>query len=467
MDFEFSKRDLDSGYDSKAATNISCINGVIDISKNTNIMVNDNAITITAEGCYRLTGEFNNKALIVDAKDTHKIQLVLDNCNINNDNGPAVYLKSADKVFITLADSSVNTLSDGSNYEYIDGETSVDGTIFSKSDLTLNGDGTLIVGGNYKHGIVSKDDLVIASGTYEITSVKKGVNGKDCIKINDCVMTITSGTDGICSDNTEESNRGFVYINNGNLNISCGKDGIQAETVIKLDNPTINIVSGGGSANAPKKESNNHRGGRKGRDEVVETTVDTPSIKGLKAGKDIIIANGKYIFDTYDDSVHANNSIKISGGNFVIKSGDDGFHAENTLLVENGYIDVVTCYEGLEAYQILITGGETYVISSDDGVNATSADADDKDESIARFLNPSQTGRFEVTGGILAVNTLGDGLDSNGTMKITGGKIYVAGPTDGGNDSFDCDYKYIEVPDSEDEDSFLIEISKERFNTLR
>ena len=127
----------------------------------------------------------------------------------------------------------------------------------------------------------------------------------------------------------------------------------------------------------------------------------------------------------------------------------------------------MTCYEGLEAYQILITGGETYVISSDDGVNATSADADDKDESIARFLNPSQTGRFEVTGGILAVNTLGDGLDSNGTMKITGGKIYVAGPIDGGNDSFDCDYKYIEVPDSEDEDSFLIEITKDRFNTLR
>lgn len=427
LDFQFSDRDLNSAYDEEEATKITFAEG-------------ENVILKKA-GTYILSGNLTGGMLIVEAGEEDKLQVVLDNCTINNEAGPAFYVKSADKVFITLASDSVNTISDGKEYEYVDGETNVDGAIFSKADLVINGSGRLVVEGNYKHGIVSKDDLVIGSGAYDITSVKKALNGKDCVKIYSGDIEIKAGSDGICSDNSEDANRGFVYIEGGNINITSGNDGIQAENILKFDNPVIEICSGGGSANAPVREDNQFARGPKGDDEEAEEVVETTeSTKGIKSATDIIITDGEYIIDSVDDTVHANGSIKIEGGNLYLKSGDDGIHADNTLQIVEGNIDISKSYEGLEAYQIAVSGGDISILSTDDGVNASSgSDTSTFLESIKKVLASSLNGKLEISGGNLFVNAEGDGLDSNGVMTISGGTTFVAGPSSDGNAIIDCD----------------------------
>ena len=295
--------------------------------------------------------------------------------------------------------------------------------------------------GNYKHGVVSKDDLVICGGTYDITSVKKGLNGKDCVKIYDGDIKINAGTDGICSDNAEDSVRGYVYIENGNIDITSGNDGIQAENVLKLQTPMVTVCAGGGSINAPVRENSRFN---RGDDDEAEEEENTESIKGLKAGTDILISEGQYIIDTVDDTVHANGSIKIEGGKLDLKSGDDGIHADNTLQIVDGDIDIANSYEGLEGYQISMEGGTILVVSTDDGINASAgSDSVGIVESIKRLLVRGLNGKLEILGGELTVNAEGDGLDSNGVMTISGGTTIVAGPVSGGNNIIDCDGKRV------------------------
>lgn len=469
MDFTFSDRDVNGVYDEENAIRINVTDGQV-LAQSEKVLADEGNIILKSEGTYVLSGELSGGSLIVAAGEGDKLHIVLDGFVINNENGPAVYIKSSDKVYITLASGTINRLSDGKAYEYADGETSVDAALFSKSDLSINGAGTLVVEGNYKHGIVSKDDLVIGSGIYEITSAKKALCGKDCVKIKNCDMTLKAGTDGICSDNDEEAHRGFVYIENGNIDIVCGNDGIQAETILRLEEPAISVCSGGGSANAPvRNEDSFGRGSREeGESETTEATEATESMKGLKAVGDILITGGIYYIDSVDDAIHANNSIRIEGGYLELKSGDDGIHGDNTLSIVEGKINIGKCYEGLEAYQIMIAGGGIFVVSSDDGVNASCGSEEMSAwENIKRFFAHGLNGKLEITGGVLAVNTEGDGLDSNGVMSISGGKTYVAGPTGGGNDAFDCDYMTISVPESQEGDEFVIEITKEQFVAIK
>ncbi len=463
IDFAFSDRDLDASYDINEAIEIR---DAIIPTDCTEISSKQDKIVFNAAGTYILSGDFTDKMLFVSIGEQDKIQLVLNNCIIQNSAGPAIYIESADKIFLTMPEGTVNTISDGSDYEYTDEESNLDGAIFSRADLTLNGSGKLVIKGNNKHGIVSKDDLIIGGGEYDITSVKKGISGKDCVKIYDCDMNINAGSDGIAATNSEEASKGFVYIEKGNLNIQCGNDGIQAETVIKLEKPNITVCTGGGSVNAPVRVEKFG----KNRDQDVETSQtneNEESVKGLKAGTDLLIIAGNYSIDSYDDSIHANNSIQIDGGTFMLKSGDDAIHADNTLLVLNGDVLVESCFEGLEAYQIAISGGKIIVTSSDDGINASGElNEDNLFDAIKLLLAPQVNGKLEITGGTVAVNTEGDGLDSNGVMTISGGKTYIAGPASNrGNGAFDCTWITIDVPEVEEGDSFVIEITKEEFAT--
>ena len=106
----------------------------------------------------------------------------------------------------------------------------------------MNGSGKLIVYANYKHAVVSKDDLVITGGTYEITAKNKGLAGKDSVRIQDGTISITSEDDAIHTSNAEETGKGFVYIEGGNLTLSAGDDGIHAETALVIAGGTIDIA---------------------------------------------------------------------------------------------------------------------------------------------------------------------------------------------------------------------------------
>ena len=172
----FSERDKEVGYEEAESTVIlladngfSCESDAVSITENT--------VTIKDEGTYILSGSLSNGMVIVEAEDTDKIQLVLNGVSISNTQSAALYIRSADKVFVTAASGTENILENNGTYTAID-ENNIDAAVFSKSDLTFNGEGTLTITTQEGHGIVSKDDLVLTSGTYVITSEVMGFQGK-------------------------------------------------------------------------------------------------------------------------------------------------------------------------------------------------------------------------------------------------------------------------------------------------
>ena len=388
--------DLDTSVSKRDAS------GEYDVSEAVMLYPGDD-LTITEAGIYIFTGVYENQMIVVEVGEEDKVQLILENATLVNENGPAIYVLSADKVFITAAEGTVNMISDGSEYSLTDGDTSLDAAVFSKEDLTINGEGKLTINGNYKHAVVSKDDLVITAKDLTVSAENVGLDGKDSVKISEAAIVITAGSDGIRSENGSDEEKGYVSVVNSCVKIMSGKDGIQAETMFVADNSTITITSAGESS------------GRSGD--------ASESYKGIKASVSITINGGVYQIDTLDDAIHTNGSILISDGEFSIQSRDDGIHANEKVEFYGGTLSI-TAYEGIEATYIFISDGDIMIKASDDGINAAR-----KSSSYAPTV--------EITGGTVSISMgLGDtdGIDSNGNIIITGGTISV-----NGNSAFDYD----------------------------
>lgn len=223
------------------------------------VYISGNIITITKEGTYVLSGALSEGQIIVDA-DSAKVQLVLDNADITCASSAAIYVKNAEKTFITLAEGSENILMNTAEYEAID-DNNIDAVIFSKDDLTLNGKGTLTINSEYGHGIVSKDDLKLVGGTYNITAENHAISGKDSVRIADGTYNLTSGKDGIHSENADDDEKGFVYIASGDFTIESTGDGIDASYVVQIDEGDFDITAGDGAENATKTHNDIPGGG--------------------------------------------------------------------------------------------------------------------------------------------------------------------------------------------------------------
>lgn len=415
MNFEFSNKDTTYDYDESEAKTIAD---------------SEKAVKITAEGTYVVSGE--HESITVSAPDTAKVHIILKNATVSNTSGPAIYIESADKVLITAYKGTTNTLSDGTSYTGDFKNTNVDGTIFSKTDLTLNGEGTLNITGNCKCGAVSKDDLIICGLNLTVKSTGYSLEGKDCVKIKDAAITVSSGGDGIRSTNTEKTNKGFVYIETGNIDITSGSDGIQAATVLKAANGNVKITAGG-AADTKQNSGDRNMPGFGGK---TQTTDDEESTKGLKAGSLIVIDEGSFEVSSKDDSFHSNGDIEINGGSFTAATGADGFHADSNLIINGGSITVSRSYEGLEGQKVTVTGGNIDITASDDGINAASPSVSGS-STDGRPGNSDSSSLITISGGYILVNASGDGIDSNGNVAITGGTVLVSGPTDNGNAAFD------------------------------
>ena len=455
----FSSRDFEVGYDESTSAIIQ-LDGDTATSTSNAVKISERTVTITDEGTYIISGTFNDGMIIVNAEKTDKIQLVLDNVSIHSETSAPIYILNADKVFITLAPDSVNSLSNGGTFTAID-ENNIDAVIFSKEDLTLNGSGALAINSPAGHGIVSKDELALTSGTYQIRAASHGLQGKDNICIANVEINITSGKDGIHAENTDDTTLGFVYIESGAFNINSGGDGISASACMQIDDGIFNIVSGGGSANAEVKTPDFRGGfmggGRKGLgfnggNNAQDTTStnaedDSNSNKGIKAGGNLTINGGSFNIDTADDAVHSNASINMNNGTLQIATGDDAFHADDTLTIISGTINITKCYEGLEALHVEVSGGDITLYAGDDGLNA----AGGTDQSgfggmrgndrfgRGRPGSSSSNGSIVISGGKLYVNAQGDGIDANGTLTISGGYTVICGPIVGDTATLDYD----------------------------
>lgn len=413
------------------------------------VRLDDSLVTITDAGVYTLTGTLSNGRVIVDAEDDDHVQLILNGVDIASSSGSPIHVENAKKVVVTLASGTSNALTDTTPYtEASTVSTNTDATteenddtpacIFSRDDLTLTGSGTLIVDGD-NNGIVSKDKLKVTGGTYVIDAGKNGMRGKDCLAIWGGDFTITAGNDALKSNGNGVDQFGFVKIFAGNFHLTSTGDGIYGEYLLQIEGGDFDITS---------------------------------TAKALKSSYSLLLQDGSYRMSATDDAIHSDTLVTIEDGTYDIRSKDDGIHANNTLTINGGAIDVTDSYEGLEAVTINVTGGDISIMASDDGINANSGDSSfgagndmwgpggdtttwgrpggghmdggHMDGGMGGGMGGGMDGDLtnsatmvNISGGNIYINASGDGLDSNGSVTMTGGTVIIEGPTNSGNGALD------------------------------
>lgn len=353
----FTDRDLEVGYEESECVSIT-MSGNTAVCGEESVQIAENQITITAEGEYLLTGEFTG-SIVVEAGEQEKVRLILDDVSVQNDGGAPIYLKQADKVFITLANESNNTIKNTGEFEQID-ENNIDGAIFAKCDLTLNGLGDLKIDSETGSGIVSKDDLVITGGLYEIVSAKHGIEGKDSIRIANGNVEIACVKDGLHSDNQDEG-KGFVYIAGGNINITKSYEGMEAK-VIEIAGGEISIVSGDDGLNAASDN----------RQETVyilitggKTTVRTEG-DGLDSNGYLYVTGGEVYVSGPEKSGNGALDYQYGGqitGGIVLAAGSGGMAGNfgNTSTQGSILVNTQTSYEAGTRIALSAEGGEELI----------------------------------------------------------------------------------------------------------
>ena len=255
----FTERDKKTDYDEDSSVRIE-LNGSTAAAGSDSVKISGTTVTITEEATYIISGTLDDGMIIVDAPDTAKLQIVLDGAEINSETSAALYVLEADKVFVTLADGTENTLSNGGTFTAID-DNNIDAALFSKQDLTLNGSGSLTVTSPAGHGIVGKDDLVITGGVYTVTAASHGIDANDSVRVTgETELTIDAGKDGIHAENNDDEALGFVYISGGAFDIASEGDGISAGAWLQIEDGTIDILAGGGSENGASESSDSWGG---------------------------------------------------------------------------------------------------------------------------------------------------------------------------------------------------------------
>ena len=402
--------DSDSSWDAATSTKI-ILNGNSVSASGSGAAVSGGIVTITDAGTYVVSGILNAGQILIATDEKDNVRLVLNGVKITADKNAAIYAATADKVVIILADGTENTLTDASSYTYADATAAEpNATLFSKCDLSINGTGKLTVGANFKHGIATKDDLVIASGNITVNAVSATIRGKDSITVLGGTFNLTSKQgDGIHTANETETDKGWILIKDGSFTIKAYNDGIQAATAMQIDKGTFNITAGQG----------------------VSGTSAAESYKGVKADNNLVINGGTYTISSSDDCIHSNADITITDGSFTLESGDDGIHADKNVTI-NADINIKKSYEGIEATNVVIDSGTINIVASDDGINGAGGNSTSTAGGRQQDHFSGSTGTITINGGMLTIAAAGsgsgDGMDANGDMTITGGSITFITP---------------------------------------
>ena len=495
----FTNRDKEIGYDEESAIAINLSDGA-STADSDSVVIDGDTITITEEGTYILSGSLTNGQIVVEAENA-KVQLVLDNADISCETSAAIYVKDADKVFITTTDGSTNTVCTSGEFEAID-DNNIDAAIFSKSDLTLNGAGSLEVTCGNGHGIVSKDDLVITSGEYVVDAGKHALSGKDSVRIAGGTFDLTAGKDGIHSENTDEEEKGFVYIENGSFTITSDGDGIDASYVVEIVDGNFDITAGGGYENGEVHTDNDMMGGAgniggqmpdgstsegnapsdmtppdgstgdgnapSGMTPPDGSTGDGNAPSGTTSpdgnnGTDSTTttsatASSTDTAETSDSDsststkgIKADGALQILGGDYNINSADDAFHTNSTLEIRDGNMEIATGDDGMHADDALvISDGDINITESYEGIEGLTITIDGGNISIV-----SSDDGLNAAGGADSSGFGGMGTDmfaSNDDIwiEINGGYLYVLAGGDGvdsnGNLTINGGEVYIDGP---------------------
>ena len=318
-----------------------------DLSEAKAVTVSDGeTVTIKTGGVYVIKGTASNAQILVTASDDDKVQLVLDGVSITNESIPCIYVKNADKVFVTTTESE-NTLSVTGTFT-ADGDTNTDAVIFSRDDLTLNGKGILNISST-DNGISSKDDLKITGGTINITCTSDALEANDSILMADGTVAVSTSKDGLHAENDEDNTKGYIYIRGGNLTVEAGDDAVHATTIAQVDGGTLTLT---------------------GREGIEGTWIQ--------------INDGTVSISASDDGINAGQKSQITtptaefnGGTItiVMGSGDtDAVDSNGNLIINGGTLDITAQspfdYDGsgqLNGGTLIVNGTETTSLANQMG----------------------------------------------------------------------------------------------------
>lgn len=472
----FTDRDLDGTWDGETAEyiDLSDIEGLT----MANAYELDGDLYLISKGTYVLSGSLEEgKRIIVDA-DAVKIQIVLDGVTVTTEDRAGIYVKDADKVFLTLAEGTENSITVTGELNEEDTAADIDAALFSQDDLTINGSGTLTVTAPSTGGIKSKDDLVITGGTISVTAGGNGITGRDSVRIADGILTIDAGNDGIKTTNdTDPENKGYILITGGEFHITAEHDGIQAQTELTVEGGDFDITTGGGSENAEAHQGEmpggmGGFGGGMGRGGMGRGSMsgempelpegfdgempeppegfdgempeppegfngempeppegaggEMPEPEETDAADDAAAeaagtenTSGEQEETASDSSkgLKAGVSITVSGGTITLDCCDDAIHSDGSVSIMDGNITLQTGDDGIHADNtVTIDGGTVMIEGSYEGV-----------EGYFIYMN----------GGDVSVKSEDDGFNASASgselavLNITGGTVYVNADGDG------------------------------------
>ena len=377
------------------------------------VEVADKSATITCPGAYYVTGEASDFQVVVNTPAADKegnTGIYLYNATIKSSNSP-ILIKNADKAVIHLVKGTTNVLEDGNGshaFTNVGGKPDTSkAVIYSKDDMNIKGAGKLTVNGKFKNGIHSTNDLKIKNGDITVTAPENGIKGKGSLHISGGTLNITAQKgDGLESDECVENNdgsfkdtvatKGIVKITGGNITIKAGDDGVSAANYVVVNDST----------------------------ETSKIKI-TATDKGLAAEKFIYVDGGDLNINADDDALHTHWRVLMNAGNVEISAKKKGIHADSAIYLKGSTINVTTSYEAIEAYEIFAEGGVTSVFATNDGWNAAGGPKN-PNSSMAMFSESS--GNIVISGGYHYISIKGDmvdGLDANGTGKMTGGVVIV------------------------------------------
>ena len=401
----FTTNDQNSDWDTEGATVITLTGDGAEISGN-GAYVNGQEVVITEAGRYVVSGSLSNGKITVDAHNSSKVWILLDGVDINCSDDACIRVDQAEKVFLTLAENSVNTLTSGSTYSDTALQDGTDGAIFAHDDLTINGSGSLTVNAAYRHGIAANDDLVITGGAITITAAADAIHANDSIAIKDAQITVDAGDDGIVTANEEEN--GYMYIESGTIDITSVGDGIHTTGDITIAGGSITIAAGD---------------------------------DGIHSDQYVYIEDGEILIDECYEGIEA-LIIDVSGGDITVYPEDDGFNANggSSDMFGFGGGPGQGGMQGSSKEEGLGQDGSDPVDMSSDGDSSgqmeQTAEEIQSSETAAEETQSSETAAEEeetyisISGGtITIINDSGrdaDGLDSNEDIRISGGTIYIS-----------------------------------------
>ena len=292
-------------------------------------------------------------------------------------------------MIITLAEGSVNYLTDSENYTVFtdEDEQETDGTLFTKTDLVINGNGKIVIDGNYQDGIVSKDTLKIINAEIEITSADDGIRGKDFVAINNAKITIEATKKGIRSTNTKDSSLAYILIDGGTININKSYEGIEAR-LIEINGGTVNITASDDGINASDGSST---------EGMMEQNVNS--------NVGIIINGGEIYINATGDGIDSNGSVYINGGKTVIagptSAGDSSLDYDGVCVMNGGKL---ICCGSTGMWQSIGNGSEIASFETTkkySGVGVASDKIKDG-ETYILYVNGEKTASITVTGTVTA-----------------------------------------------------------------